>query len=292
MATKIDINALRSAFKKTGETNTVGQNNYYPFYNMQVGEQSIVRWLADKNDDNPLGFLVEKLMHTLVINGERKSVPCLKMYGEECPICKVSSAFYKNDDKENGKLYYRKKQYIGHVLVLEDPLPANADTGESHEGKTRFVAIGNQLYDVIKDAFEEGDLDDLPFSYTAGTNFIIKKTEKGGYAAYDRSKFAKNSSALDPVTVEHVGSGLVDLSTLLPKHPGREKVEQMLEAALKGTPYVAPTAGGSDDSDHSTTVVTTPKQAATETAKGEDDESVNILAQIRKRASERATAGK
>ena len=70
---------------------------------MKNGEQAIIRFLPDKNQDNPLGFLVEKLSHALTINGERKTVPCLRMYGEDCPICAVSSAYYKDEDKENGK---------------------------------------------------------------------------------------------------------------------------------------------------------------------------------------------
>lgn len=234
---KLSLEALKAQFKKSDANNEGGQNNYYPFWNMEVGEQAVIRFLPDANEDNPMGFLVEKIMHTLEINGEKKSVPCLKMYGEDCPICKVSAAFYKKDDKENGKKYWRKKQYIAQALIIEDPLPVDKETGENHQGKVRFIALGNKLYDAIKDAFESGDLEEIPFLYKGGTNFIIKKRQQGEYADYSRSMFAKYPSDLDDETIAHVESTIVDLSTLLPKNPGVEKIEAMLKAALTGTQY-------------------------------------------------------
>ena len=128
----LSIDQLRAAFKKEESTQS-RPNNYYPFWNMQVGEQAIVRFLPDKDQDNHLGFMVEKMMHTLNINGENKSVPCLKMYGEDCPICRVSSAYYKDEGKgsANGKKYWRKKQHLVQALIVEDPLPADKETGET-----------------------------------------------------------------------------------------------------------------------------------------------------------------
>lgn len=238
MATDIDMVALRESFKRNNKGNSVGQNNYYPFYDMDFDATAEVRFLADANTDNPLRFLVEKKMHTLMVNGEKKSIACPKTWNinNACPICKVASAYYKADDKENGKIFYRKLQYIGHVLVVKDPLPANKETNETHEGKTRYIAIGNQLYDVIKDTFESGELDVAPYKYEGGTNFIIKKTKKGDYAAYDRSKFARTSTDLDDETIGHVEKSLIDLSTLLPKMPEMDKLEALLEAVLKGEP--------------------------------------------------------
>ena len=245
---KLTLEALKSQFKKSENTNDGGQNNYYPFWDMEIGEQAVVRFLPDKNEDNPLGFMVEKLMHTLVINGEKKSVPCLKMYGEDCPICKVSAAFYKKDDKDNGKKYWRKKQYLAQGLIIEDPLNPNKETGEKHQGKVRHLALGNKLYDSIKDAFESGDLDDLPYLYEGGTNFVIKKRQQGEYADYSRSSFVKHSSDLDDETVSHVTAALIDLSTLLPKNPGFDKVEAMLNAAMSGVEY-KPSSGVTSGND-------------------------------------------
>jgi hypothetical protein len=278
---QLSMEALRAQFKKA-DTNEggSGQNNYYPFWNMEIGEQSTVRILPDKNEDNPRGFLVEKMMHSLEINGEKKSVPCLKMYGEDCPICKVSAAFYKKDDKDNGKKYYRKKQYLAQALIISDPLPADKDTGETHEGKVRYLALGNKLYESIKDAFESGDLEYPPYLYENGTNFIIKKRQSGDYADYSRSSFAKNSSDLDEDTVEHVSSSIIDLSTLLPKHPGVDKVEAMLKAAMTGEEYNIGDSSDSDRYDSSdeddvpTEKVGSVKEAASKSTKAKTPEPV------------------
>jgi hypothetical protein len=301
---KLSLESLKAQFKKTETTNEGGQNNYYPFWNIEIGEQAIVRFLPDRNEDNPTGFLVEKSMHVLVINGEKKSVPCLKMYGEDCPICKVSSAFYKKDDKENGKKYWRKKQYLAQALIIEDPLPADKETGEKHQGKVRYLALGNKLYDSIKDAFESGDLEDVPFLHEGGTNFVIKKRQQGEYADYSRSTFAKHPSDLDDETIAHVTSASIDLATLLPKHPTLEKVEAMLKAAMTGTEYNAQDSHTNDDADGEGDDVPTEKASSIKEAvvkttaaaepkaktppptskdDGDDEDPEAILARLRER---------
>jgi len=232
------LDELRQNYKQNNESNSESRpNNYYPFWNMKVGEQAIVRFLPDANDDNPLGFMVEKVMHNLTINGDRKSVPCLSMYGEDCPVCKVSQAYYKQEDKKNGSKYWKKKQHLAQVLVVEDPLEADKETGETHEGKVRFLSIGYQLYNVIMEAFDSGDLEERPDHYENGTDFIIKKTKQGEYDSYQiGSKFARRERALDEDTIANLD--LIDLSTLLPKNLGLDKVEDLLNADLGGKAYV------------------------------------------------------
>lgn len=213
-------------------------NNYYRFWDMKEGERCVIRFLPDRNEDNPFGFLAQKVMHVLEINGERKSVPCLSMYGDDCPVCKVSQDFYKMKDDVNGKKYWKKKQYIAQVIVVEDPLPADPTTGEKHTGKLRFVALNYQLYQIIQEAFKSDDtLEAIPYNYEDGYDFVIKKSKQGQYATYTvGSKFSKQR-ALSEDELAVVEEHLADLSTLLPKHPGKEKVEAMLQAALSGDNY-------------------------------------------------------
>ncbi len=232
----LSLKQLQQNFKPANEEKGTLNNNYYPFWNAQMGESVVIRFLPDLNNSNPLGFLVEKLMHTLVINGEKKSIPCLKMYNEDCPICKVSQQYYKNNDKVNGKKYWRKKQHIAQALVVADPLPPNEQTKETHEGKVRYLALGYQLYNIIKEAFEGGVLDEIPYAYKGGTNFLIKKSKQGDYSTYAvGSRFDRSPSDLTDDEVAKVQGSLIDLSTLLPKHPGLDKVNALLEAALTGT---------------------------------------------------------
>jgi hypothetical protein len=274
--TTLTLEQLQSAFKKAESDNSNLPNNYFPFWRMKDGESATVRFLPDANQDNPFGFMVEKLMHTLEINGENKSVACLKMYEEDCPICKVSSEYYKKDDKDNGKKYWRKKQYITQALIKEDPLDADDTTGETHEGKVRFLTLGYQIYNVIKEAFESGELDEVPFAYKGGCDFIIKKSKQGEYSTYAvGSKFARKSSDLSEEELANVEDNLGDLSDLLPKNPGLEKVQGMLEAALTGSSF---TEGG-EASDSSEADTTTESEDSSEEA---DD----ILEQIRARRKE------
>ena len=194
----LTLEQIKAAFKKQDTTES-RPSNYYRFWDMKIGEQAVVRFLPDTNTDNPFGFMVEKLMHTLEINGETKSIPCLKMYEDNCPICNVSSAYYKDEGKGsvNGKKYWRKKQHIVQALIVEDPLPANPETGETSEGKVKFLNLSYQIYSVIKEAFESGELDEVPYFFEGGCDFIIKKTEGGDYPKYDvGSKFARRSSDL------------------------------------------------------------------------------------------------
>jgi hypothetical protein len=258
---------------------------------MNEGEQAVVRFLPDADGENALGFMVEKLMHTLTINGERKSVPCKRMYEEDCPICKVSSAYYNEKDKANGKKYWRKKQHIVQALIVEDPLPADKDTEETHEGKVRFLALGYQLFNIIKEAFESGELDEIPYAYKGGCDFIIKKTKQGEYATYAvGSKFARKSSDLTDEQIALVTDNMVELKTLIPANPELEKVEGMLEAALTGAEYVEEDSGSKDEglnfkpkSEAAEESAETPAASAESSDDDFDDEADAILAQIRNR---------
>jgi hypothetical protein len=311
---ELTIDQLRAAFKKNdNQGNSSRPNNYYPFWNMKFDEEAVIRFLPDKNTNNPKLFVVEKMTHALTINGEKKTVPCLKMYKEDCPICKLSQHYYKAGDKVNGKKYWRTSQHIAQALVVQDPLEPNKETGETHQGKVRFIAFGFQLYNVIKAAFETGDLEAVPTSYGNGYNFHIKKTKQGDYPSYvNGTRFRPKQIPLTEQEIELAEENIVDLVTLLPAHPGLEKVESMLNAAMTGSNYngaaaaadagapktrvVAEAGGGDDDndvdgSDDSDVPApkTTPVVAAVTAAAPKTDDSPKsndadqILAQIRAR---------
>jgi len=289
----LSLEQLTAAFKKQ-DTSESRPSNYYRFWDMKDGERAVVRFLPDANQENPFGFMVEKLMHNLEINGERKTVPCLKMYDDECPVCKVSSAYYKDEGKDsvNGKKYWRKKQHIVQALIIEDPLAENPETGENSEGKIMFLNLSYQLYSVIKAAFESGDLDNIPFNFEGGYDFIIKKTQSGDYSKYDvGSNFARRSTDLTPDEIALAEDESVDLSTLLPSSPGLEKVEAMLEAALTGASYdddnaraqSAPAQRETPREAAASSETAAPLVETTAPAAEYDEESQDILAMIRNR---------
>jgi len=281
MAKPKSLEELRNAFKQNESSNDNYPNNYYPFWQMPEGTQAVVRFLPDVNEDNPMGFMVEKYMHNLVINGEKKNVPCMKMYGEECPICKVSKTFYDKDDKENGKKYWRKRQYLTQALIVKDPLPKNED-GESYEGKVCCIALGFQLYQIINDAIMSDDeLSAMPYMFKDGVDFIIKKSKQGEYSTYALgSKFMRNSRSLTDDEVALATAEMIDLSTLLPKQPTLEFLQESLSAALNSDDNVTHTATTSsyDNSDS----MSSSSQDVSSDDEG-NDEADAILAEIRNR---------
>jgi hypothetical protein len=234
------IKDLKSVFgsEDNKETREFSGTGYYPFWNMKAGQRAVVRFLPDANESNERGFLVEKVFHNLTINGQRKMVPCLSMYGEDCPICKLSQEYYKAKDDVNGKKYWKKKQYMAQALIVEDPTDPDPATGENHEGKVRLLSLGFQIYNIIKEAFKSDELEVAPFSYEGGYDFIIKKSEQGQYASYAvGTKFMNKQRDLSEEEIGIAEEGIIDLSTVLPKNPGFAKVEAMLNAELNGEDY-------------------------------------------------------
>ena len=246
------MDRARAAFGK--QNNQRERTPYYPFHTLPEGKSSTLRFIPDANPDNELGFLVERRMHELVVDGDKTRVACLEMYGDDCPICNLSRQYYKAKDTINGKKYWPKKDHIARALVIKDGLPPDPETGETYVGKVVTLSLGKTLYEIIAHNISSGDLgDELPCSIEEGTDFIITRTVKPGpngekYSDYALSKFARASRSLEEeeiATIEHEDDAggtpnYVDLHTLLPKKPSIEFVENTLEQSL---------GGGRDDDD-------------------------------------------
>lgn len=272
MATKRNLASLKTAFGGDEQQNPTQQftNNYYPFWSMNTGQRAVIRFLPDRNEDNPRGFLVEKIVHTLTINGQQRKIPCLSMYGEDCPICKISQAYYKAKDEINGKKYWKKRQYLGQALIIEDPLPPDAESGETHEGKVRMIALGFQIYGIIKDAFTSDELEGIPYDFEEGYDFIIKKTEQGNYSTYTvGTKFANKQRALTNEELAIAEEGMIDLASLLPKNPGEVKVQAMLDAEMNGEEY-HDNSGTDNTPDEETSVRSTRSTTPRKTSSADD----------------------
>lgn len=227
---------------------------FFPFWKADTGSISTVRFLPDLDEDNPLGFLVENLVHELVINGKKEKVACLKMYGEDCPICALSSKYYDEKDPEHnqalGKKYYRKKSYIGQVLVVDSPVEHDADQ------PVKLIEFGPAIFKAIQAAFQSGDLETAPFELKGGYNFRIKKDKSGEYASYTTSSFAPKQSDVADDVIEAIE--LYNLADFRAKKVGREQLEAML---------IADQTGGSlardEDEDDTPAPAPAPKAAAT-----------------------------
>ena len=282
----MDIKALQAAFapkQKEGGSGG-GFSRFYPFWKMNIGEFVTLRFLPDADTTNPMGFLVENLTHNLYINGQRKVVPCLTQYGEPCPICAHSRKLYDAKDEVNGKKYYKKKEYLGQVLVVSSPFEYDAG-----DNPVKLVSFGPQLFKTIQAQFMSGDLDQVPCDFDNGYDFKILKTDQGGNANYSASSFVRKSSAVDSAIRSSIQ--LLTLKDQRTAYQSAEVLNALLLSDLTGagepdtadaTSHSAPAA--------STHVESAPAQAATVVqapateaapAAGAKRTAADILAEIR-----------
>lgn len=234
--TKKSLAELAAAFasKASGESqNTSGDQTwklFYPFWKAAVDTVTTVRFVPDADPENPLDFLVEHHTHELVINGKREKVPCLKMYGEACPICELSQKYYDEESPDHnktlGKKYYRKKSYIGAVIVIDSPIEHN------QEQVVKLIDFGPKIFGQITSAFASGDLEEKPFELEGGYNFRIRKTKPGEFADYGTSSFAPKQSNVDPELLDKME--LYDLKQYRTPYVERSVLEAMLLADQNG----------------------------------------------------------
>jgi hypothetical protein len=236
--------------RSTGNSTGGGDNAIYPHWNMQEGREAVVRFLPDGNTDNTF-FWVERAMIKLPfsgIKGETDSrntivqVPCVEMYndGTTCPILSEVRGWFKDKSLEDmGRKYWKKRSYIFQGFVNDDPL----NEERTPENPIRRFIIGPQIYQIIKGALMDPELEELPTDFLRGVDFRIKKTSKGGYADYSTSQWSRKERALaenENAAVEQ--HGLFNLSDFLPKKPGEVELKvmkEMFEASVDGEAYDA-----------------------------------------------------
>lgn len=242
--------SLRDAFMKkaSGNGGDASWKLFFPFWKAAVDTTSVVRFLPDADTDNPLGFLVEKHEHELIINGKKKKVPCLEQFGEPCPICELSRQYYSEENKPMGLKYYRKKSYVGQVLVLETPLE------HDQTQLVKLIEIGPKIFKRIQAAYKNDDFDGAdPDDLKNGFNFRISKTKNGQYPSYDDSSFVRKSTPIADDIIEQLN--LYKLSDYIGKKPARDYVEALLLAEQTGQAF-----GDDEDEDQDPQETQTPAQ--------------------------------
>ena len=288
MKSKKDLSAILSKLKKEQEDKKQSHSgNYgdmYPFWNIDVGtdNKATIRIVPHKGmtDENDIEPFVSKLEHVLSINGEDKKIPCMRMYDEKCPICALSDKYYKAEGKGSakGKYYWRDKKSLASAYIVNDPLAPDEETGENNQGKIKVVQLGNQLsrkYESRwKALFKDGEIDDLPWDLENGLDFHIVKDKSGEYFKYDtNSDFARKQTSLPADVIENFEP--VDLTKYLPKNPGLDKVQRMLDAHVTGEEYVDEDTETSDTkTDKSAAFVSKNKKAVTESKKSPIEEEI------------------
>ena len=246
MASLAEIRAKLSSMetKPGSKNNSQSDNAIYPHWNIDEGTSAVLRFLPDSDPDNTF-FWVERQMIRLtfpgVKGGENKpvtvQVPCGEMYGDTCPVLTEVRPWFKDASLEDmGRKYWKKRSYIFQGFVTENPL-----NEESPENPIRRFVISPQIFNIIKSALMDPDMENIPTDYVAGTDFRVTKTTKGQYADYSTSKWARKESALDEVQLAAVDTnGLHNLADFLPAKPtaeGYQAITEMFAASVDGELY-------------------------------------------------------
>jgi len=313
MATLAEIRAKlqASSQQNTGSTGG-GDNAIYPHWNAPEGSTTTVRFLPDGNTNNTFFWQERNLIKLPFagIKGDTNSkpsfvqVPCMEMWGETCPILTEVRPWFKDKSLEDmGRKYWKKKSYLFQGFVVdgklqEDQTPANPIR--------RFI-IGSQIFNIVKNALMDSEIEELPTDYLRGLDFKIAKTSKGGYADYSTSTWARRERALSDAEKAAIEQyGLFNLSDFLPKKPGEVELKvmkEMFEASVDGEAfdmdrwgqYFKPAGmGGSGQATGSTTNTPAPapaKASAPAPTTVDEDEVAPFDAELTPTTSAPASAG-
>ena len=246
MATLAEIRAKLKEQENRSSGGSGGDNAIYPFWNLKEGESATIRFLPD-GDENNTFFWQERLMIKLPFAGVKNEsdsrpvqvqVPCMEMYGETCPVLSEVRGWFKDKNLEDmGRKYWKKRSYVFQGFVTDNPLKEDS----SPENPVRRFIIGPQIFQIIKGALMDPDMNELPTDYTAGVDFRISKTSKGGYADYSTSTWARKERTLNEDEYKAIENhGLFTLSDYLPKKPSEVEVEaikEMFEKSVDGEAY-------------------------------------------------------
>ena len=249
MASLAEIRAkLKEQESKSSGNQGGGDNAVYPFWNLKEGQEALVRFLPD-GDTNNTFFWVERAMIKLPFNGVKGEtdsrptqvqVPCVEMWGETCPVLSEVRGWFKDKSLEDmGRKYWKKRSYVFQGLVVEDPLKEE----NVPENPIRRFIIGPKIFQIVRAALLDPEIEDLPTDYVHGLDFRIAKTSKGGFADYSTSKWGRRERALSNSDVEAINKvGLFNLKDFLPKKPTDVElkvIKEMFEASVDGEAYDA-----------------------------------------------------
>ena len=250
MATLAEIRAKlqQQENRGTGTSTSGGDRAVYAHWNIPEGSTAKLRFLPDGNEKNDF-FWVERSMIRLPFQGVKGQmdskpvmvqVPCVEMYndGTACPILGEVRSWFKDPSLEDmGRKYWKKRSYIMQGFVRETPM---VEEGEAENPIRRFI-ISPQIFNVIKAALMDTEIEELPTDFDRGLDFWVTKTTKGGYSDYSTSKWARKETELTSEERAAIDTnGLFNLNDFLPKKPGETELnvlQQMFEASVDGQPY-------------------------------------------------------
>ncbi len=231
-----------------GRQGSGGDNASYPYWKIPPGSTATIRFLPDKDDQNPW-FWVERQSIRLSFNGtiggdsptDNKvtvTVPCVDMFGETCPIIAETKPWWKDDSKkETARAYYKRRSYITQGFVVSSPF----DEPTAPENPIRRFVIGKELVEKLKSGMADPEMEYLPTDFTNGTDFKIRLTTKSDFNNYATSEWSRRTRSLsenEAIAMEQHGLfNLADFRGMRPDNDAVAAIKAMFHASLKGEPY-------------------------------------------------------
>jgi len=246
MATLAELRAKLAAQEQQSSGPRETDNAIYAFWNIPNDTTATLRFLPDGDQSNTF-FWVERQMIRIPFPGvkgqdEAKAVtvnvPCVEMWGETCPIHAEIRPWFKDPALEDiGRKYWKKRSYIFQGFVVNNPLDSDATS----DNPIRRFVINPSIFKIIKAALMDPEMDNLPTDYENGTDFRLTKTQKGQYADYSTSNWARRERSLTEEDMAAIEThGLFTLSDYLPKRPSADEVKviyDMFQASVDGELY-------------------------------------------------------
>jgi hypothetical protein len=224
---------------------TSGDNASFPFWNTPEGQSSVIRFLPDGDTDNTF-FWQERQIIKLPFAGVvgrddnpcEVQVPCVDMFGDQCPITAAIRPWWKDESKKDlARVYYKKRSYLFQGFVVNSAF----EEPQLPENPIRRFIINPSIYEIIKNSLMNPEMEDLPTDYVGGRDFKLTKTKKGDYANYGTSQWSFKVRGLNADELGAIEQyGLFNLKEFLGNRPDRDGIEMiraMFEDSLAGRPF-------------------------------------------------------
>ena len=243
---EIRARLLEQENRQSGAKTGGGDNGIFPFWNIPENSTTILRFLPDGDETNTFPWR-ERQMIRLEFAGVKGGdeskrvtvqVPCMEMWKETCPIHAEIRPWFKDKSLEDlGRKYWKKKSYIFQGFVVDTKLQEE----NTPDNPIRRLIINPSIFNIVKGALMDPEMDNLFTDYENGTDFRLTKTTKGQYADYSTSSFARKERGLNEVELQAIADhGLYNLNDFMPKKPTKEEVDiiyDMFKASVDGELY-------------------------------------------------------
>jgi hypothetical protein len=280
---KNTLEAIRAKLKEaktrggSGSRSNGGDNASYAFWNIPDNQTATVRFLPDKDPENTFFWRrreVIKLPFEGAVGGQYPTtqrvivnVPCVEMWGEQCPILREVRIWWKDPAKEElARAYWKKKSYIYQGFVGTSPF----EEEEKPENPIRRFLINPSIHDIIEKSLMDAEMEDAPTDYVGGRDFVIRKSRKDKYANYGTSSWSFKTRTLSADEMGAIDNhGLFDLKEFLGRKPDADEmdaIKALFEASKAGDPFDSDSFGkwyrafGGRNEDGESRVSATPQQ--------------------------------